>query len=389
MNALVRMLWRVCAAVLLAEAAAADVVKPALVEISVHREGHVEVALRVSIEALLTGINGRYRNTRDAPNAAAYDALRVLDAAALRAEYQPWAPQLERSIALLFDGRRVPLTVTATDIPAAGYTKVPRISLIRLRGKAPKFASELTWYYPLRFGDNVVRVRQIDAARQQWHWSRHQWIRADRPSEPFSLSAVYAQRPWHEVVRNYVVTGFEHIVPMGVDHILFILGIYLFSARLRPLLWQITMFTAAHTVTLGLSMAGYVELPARLVEPLIALSIAYVGFENVWAARRAQWDGAVRYRFRLPLVFAVGLLHGLGFADALRDFGMPANDFLSALIAFNVGVEIGQLAVVSAAFLLTGLWLRARAAYRRVIVIPGSLAIGLAGVLWVFDRIEF
>ena len=102
-----------------------------------------------------------------------------------------------------------------------------------------------------------------------------------------------------------------------------------------------------------------------------------------------MWDGTVRYRFRLPLVFAFGLLHGLGFADALRDFGMPANDFLSALIAFNVGVEIGQLAVVSAAFLLTGLWLRARAAYRRVIVIPGSLAIGLAGVLWVFDRIEF
>ena len=183
------MVWWVCAAVLFGEMAAADVVKPALVEISVYREGRVEVALRVSIEALLTGINGRYRNTQDAPNAAAYDALRVLDAAALRARYQPWAPQLERSIALFFDGQRVPLTVIATDIPAAGYTKVPRISLIRLQGKAPKFAGELTWYYPLRFGDNVVRVRQVNEARRQWHWSRHQWIRADRPSEPFSLSA--------------------------------------------------------------------------------------------------------------------------------------------------------------------------------------------------------
>ena len=383
------MVWWVCAAVLFGEMAAADVVKPALVEISVYREGRVEVALRVSIEALLTGINGRYRNTQDAPNAAAYDALRVLDAAALRARYRPWAPQLERSIALFFDGQRVPLTVIATDIPAAGYTKVPRISLIRLQGKAPKFAGEVTWYYPLRFGDNVVRVRQVNEARRQWHWSRHQWIRADRPSEPFSLSAVYAQRPWHEVARNYVVTGFEHIVPMGLDHILFILGIYLFSARWRPLLWQITMFTVAHTVTLGLSVAGYVELPARVVEPLIAASIAYVGFENVWAARRAEWAGAGRYRLRLPLVFVFGLLHGLGFADALRDFGMPANDFLSALIAFNVGVEFGQLAVVAAAFLLTGFWLRTPAVYRRVIVIPGSLAIGVTGVLWVFDRIEF
>jgi len=191
------------------------------------------------------------------------------------------------------------------------------------------------------------------------------------------------------VVLSYVAAGFVHIVPMGLDHILFVLGIYLFSARWRPLWRQIMMFTVAHTVTLGLSMAGYIALPARIVEPLIALSIAYVGFENVWAARRAEWDHAGMHRHRLPLVFGFGLLHGLGFSAALRDFGMPADDFLSALVAFNVGVELGQLVVVLAALLLVGLWFRAHAWYRRAVVIPGSLAIAVTGVLWMFDRIAF
>ena len=388
-NVLTRMVGLLLGSVVLMASAGADVVKPALVEISVHHTGRVEVVLRVSVEALLTGINGRYRNTADAPNAEAYDALRVLDAVALEARFRPFAPRLAGDVALFFDGRRTPLTVVAVDIPAAGYTKAPRISVIRLRGEAPRFADELTWYYPLRFGDNVVRVRQVNEAQQQWHWSRHQWIRADRPSEPFSLSAVYAQKPWREVVLSYVAAGFEHIVPMGLDHILFVLGIYLFSTRWRPLWRQIMMFTVAHTVTLGLSMAGYIALPARIVEPLIALSIAYVGFENAWAARRAGWDHGGMHRRRLPLVFGFGLLHGLGFSAALRDFGMPADDFLSALVAFNVGVELGQLAVVLAAFLLVGFWFRARAWYRQAVVVPGSLAIAATGVLWMFDRIAF
>lgn len=366
----------------------ADVVKPALVEISVHRDGAVSIELRASIEALVTGIDGRWKNTQDAPQAEAYDALRVLDPEALRPHLEAFLPTLLAGIELRFDGQRVDLTMAAADIPPAGYTKVPRISLIQLQGRAPKFADQLTWYYPLHFGDNAVRVRQVDEAKQEWHWSQHQWIRKDQPSDPFSLKEIYAKRAWHEVMTSYVVIGFEHIIPLGLDHILFILGIFLLSARLRPLLLQVTMFTIAHTLTLGLSMAGYVELPARIVEPLIALSIAYIGLENIYATRSSH-HGSTLSHLRLPLVFAFGLLHGLGFAGALREFGMPSTDFLGALIAFNVGVELGQLAIILLAFLTVGLWFRDRGWYRNLIIVPGSALIGGMGLFWSVERIQW
>ena len=373
----------------IAPPALADVVKPALVEISVHRDGRIDIELRASIEALITGIDGRWRNTQDAPQAEAYDALRVLEPDALRARFTSFQTTLLDGIALKFDNRAVELHIGPVDIPPAGYTQVPRISLIRLHGLAPAFADSLTWYYPSHFGDNAVRVRQVNEADRQWHWSQHQWIRADRPSEPFSLQEIYAQRAWHEVVLSYLVIGFEHIIPMGLDHILFILGIFLLSVRLRPLLLQVTMFTLAHTLTLGLSMAGHAALPASIVEPLIALSIAYIGLENLYAARKGA-HGNDLSRFRLPLVFGFGLLHGLGFADALRAFGMPSNDFLTALIAFNVGVELGQLAVILLAFLMVGLWFRRHNdAYRNLVITPGSLLIGLTGLYWTFERIQW
>ena len=174
--------------------------------------------------------------------------------------------------------------------------------------------------------------------------------------------------------------GFDHIIPKGADHILFVVGLFLFSTRMRPLLWQITMFTIAHSITLAMAMNGIIELPARVVEPLIALSIAYVGIENVW--HRSL------HKSRLVLVFAFGLLHGLGFASMLADFGMPDDAFFTALISFNLGVEGGQLAVVALAFLAVGLWFGKKPYYRQRIVVPGSLLIAAVGLYWTWERLS-
>ena len=149
---------------------------------------------------------------------------------------------------------------------------------------------------------------------------------------------------------------------------------------MRPLLWQVTMFTLAHTLTLGMSMAGLIELPARIVEPLIALSIAYVGYENIVTKElRPQ---------RLALIFAFGLLHGMGFASVLADFGMPENAFFTALISFNIGVELGQLAVIALAFLFVGAWFGSKPFYRNAVIIPGSAAITVIGLYWTFERLQ-
>lgn len=357
----------------------ADIVKPALVEISVNTNGSYRVEVRASIEALLTGINARYKNTRDAPTAGAYDELRVLQAADLMIAFEPFKTIFTHEIMLAFDNQPAPLTITRMDIPEPGYPKVPRISVITLEGKVDRSVETVTWYYPVRFGDNAVRVRQVDDINEKWHWSEWQWLRKDRPSEPFSLTAVFSRQPVSAVIITYLAAGFEHILPKGLDHILFILGIFLLSTHLRPLLWQVTMFTVAHTITLGLSMNGIISLPANIVEPLIALSIAWIGFENVFAK--------TLHTSRLFLVFGFGLLHGMGFASILADFGMPDDAFITALISFNVGVELGQLAVISLAFLAVGLWFSRKPWYRKVIVIPGSTAIALIGLYWTWDRI--
>ncbi|MGV6826684.1 MAG: HupE/UreJ family protein [bacterium] len=359
----------------------ADVVRPALVEISTHTDGRVNIEVRASIEALLTGINAKYKNTQDSPFAEAYDELRVLDEHALAREWEPFKRTFSELVELRTTDAVVDLQITHTEIPEAGYTKVPRISVITLQGNLPRSSTAITWYYPAKFGDNAVRVRQVDKANDRWHWSDWQWIRDDSSSEPFSLIEVFTQQPWHQVVATYIEAGFLHIIPLGLDHILFILGLYLLSQKFKPLLWQVTMFTIAHTITLGMAMKGIVELPANIVEPLIALSIAYVGIENIVAHQL--------HKSRLLLVFAFGLLHGLGFASVLQEFGMPENAFATALISFNVGVEIGQLAILLMAFLAVGLWFRNKPWYRQVVIIPGSLAIAATGLYWTWDRVVF
>ena len=367
-------------AILFNEAVLADVVKPALVEINVDTDRSLIIEVRASIEALLTGINAQYKNTQDAPNAVEYDEYRKMPPAELMQVFTTFRHQFLQSIEVTAAGESVNLDVVSVDIPPAGYTKVPRISIISITGRLPQSAETLQWYYPAKFGDNAVRVRQVDAKNEQWHWSQWQWLRDDKASEPFSLTEIVARQSTLEVITSYIEIGFEHIVPKGLDHILFILGLFLLSTHWRPLLLQVTMFTVAHTITLGLAMNNIVELPANIVEPLIALSIAYVGIENLLAKEL--------HKSRLLLVFLFGLLHGLGFASVLTDFGMPKNDFATALISFNVGVELGQIAVISIAFILLGFWFKNKDKYRKFIVIPGSTFVSIIGIYWFLERLE-
>ena len=367
----------------------ADVVKPALIEINVDSTGKVDIEIRASIEALLTGINSQYKNTKDAPNANEYDALRVLQSHELAVYFDPFKNKFLQSISLTDQSNKtIRLQVTSIKIPEPGYIKVPRISTINLSSMIDLHTQSLQWYYPLAFGDNAVRLRQINEANQQWHWSEWQWLKKDKSSKPFSLTEIVARQPIHKVIINYIILGFEHIIPKGTDHILFILALFFFSTRFKLLLWQITMFTIAHTITLGFSMNGLISLPTHIVEPLIAVSIAYAGLENIFSNDQNTISKS-HIIWRLILVFSFGLLHGLGFASVLSDFGMPDDAFITALISFNIGVEFGQLAIIASAFLILSLWFRHKPWYRQLMTIPISLMITITGIIWAIDRLQF
>lgn len=184
-----------------------------------------------------------------------------------------------------------------------------------------------------------------------------------------------------DVAFLYLVLGYKHILPLGLDHILFVLSLFLLNPKLKPVVMQATAFTVAHTVTLGLAMYHIINPPAIIVEPLIALSIMYVALENIFSPRLKK--------SRIGIVFLFGLVHGVGFANALGELGLPQNAYFSSLIMFNVGVELGQLTVILAAFFLIGKWFGQKPYYRKRIVIPLSVAISVIAAYWTIQRIFF
>jgi hypothetical protein len=205
------------------------------------------------------------------------------------------------------------------------------------------------------------------------------WLEGDEESRPVALTHVEPPPSGADVALTYFALGFTHILPGGPDHVLFVLGIFLLSRRLRPMLWQVTAFTVAHSITLGLTLYGVIALPSSVIEPLIAASIVYVAVENLVTSHLRPW--------RLGLVFGFGLLHGMGFAGVLRELGLPRSEFVTGLVSFNAGVEAGQLAVLLLAFLAVGSWAGHREGYRRFVVVPGSAAIALVGLFWTMQRL--
>ena len=159
---------------------------------------------------------------------------------------------------------------------------------------------------------------------------------------------------------------------------LFVLGLFLLSRSWRPVITQVTAFTLAHSLTLALAAAGLVHVPESIVEPIIALSIAFLALENLFWPRYTRW--------RLLVVFVFGAVHGLGFASGLAEKPIPTGSFLAALTGFNLGVEGAQLTVIAFAFALTW-WLRDEQAYRRWVVIPASAAIAATGIYWAVVRL--
>ncbi|HRH38124.1 MAG TPA: HupE/UreJ family protein [Flavobacteriales bacterium] len=179
----------------------------------------------------------------------------------------------------------------------------------------------------------------------------------------------------------FLKQGYLHILPLGFDHILFVLSLYLLSPKWKTILWQATAFTVAHSITLGLAMYGVLAPPPAIVEPLIAISIMAVALENILSQRLST--------SRISVVFLFGLIHGMGFAGALADLGLPRKHFLTTLLTFNLGVELGQISVILLAFLLIGLWFQRKPYYHTRVVIPLSVAILLIAGYWTVERIFF
>lgn len=199
------------------------------------------------------------------------------------------------------------------------------------------------------------------------------------PAFSHNINYALEKAPAHKVVSFYFQLGFKHIIPLGFDHILFVIGLCLLSTKIKVIFWQATAFTVAHSITLALSMKNIIVAPSAVVEPIIALSILFVAIENLLFTELKPW--------RIVIVFLFGLIHGLGFASALNEIGLPPNQFFTSILSFNLGVEIGQIAIIIAMFVLLIIPLRNKLFYRKWIVYPLSILIAIVAAYWTFQRI--
>ncbi len=358
--------------------ATAHEVRPAIVELNITQEGWIEARFTLNLEAAMAGIGAGNPETAESQNAPEYDRLRTLSPKLLQAEFNKIAAGFLVQLRLAVDETAIPLKLDDVEVPAVGDVEIPRITTLSLSGIIATKAENLTFGWAQELGDLVVRVRGAPTANSESKVVFAAMLRNGKISDPIPMEGLQPMSGG-QIFGEYIFIGFDHILPKGLDHILFVVGLFLLSARFSSLAWQISSFTLAHTITLGLAMAGYISVSPAIVEPLIAASIVYVGVENLMTSKLHRW--------RPVVVFGFGLLHGLGFAGVLSDIGLQPGNFLAGLIGFNLGVEVGQLTVIAICFLAVGWWFREKSWYRSRITNPLSLMISIIATWWFIERV--
>lgn len=359
--------------------AAAHEVRPAIADFRV-TENRLVLEIRLNLEALLAEIYlaevdpAAMVDTDEAQQADVYTRLRSQTGQALAGELAADWDRVAGKITILADNARLTLNLTEVLVPDDTPDDLARDSKVFASTALPRGTKSLQIGWARAFGPLVLRQ---DASVTDPYTG---YLQNGEISPPIQLAGGDAQSALG-VFWSYGKIGFVHIVPKGVDHILFVLGLFLLSLQLRPLLMQVTAFTLAHTVTLALGMLGIVTISPAIVEPLIALSIVYVAVENIVIGKLSPW--------RPFVVFGFGLLHGLGFAAVLGEIGLNPAQFVTGLIGFNLGVEVGQLFIIAVAFALIGYWFRHKPWYRSRITNPASAIIALVALYWTVERVFF
>jgi hypothetical protein len=244
--------------------------------------------------------------------------------------------------------------------------------VVRLRAAVPPGATALRARTGLIFGTYALIVRR------ERRPETIAWLLGAEESAPIDFDDA-RREPLTPIVLNGLRLGFMHLVPSGLDHVLFILGLFLLTPRLRGLVVQVSVFTLAHSATLAATALGMISPPGAIVEPLIALSIVFIAVENIIRSTVSRW--------RLWLIFCFGLLHGTGFAGALTALDLTRPHLLTTIVTFNVGVELAQIAVLAAAAVVVRASAIAPEPYRRFVIRPASLAIAAMGVIWLLERV--
>lgn len=354
-------------------------IKPAIVDLII-AGGQASIDFKINAEQILSGVDAsQYQDTNDAPQAELYDQYREKNEEELKQDIQEnW--NLFQDQITISGLEESSLNLVDLMIDQDVNPEYPRDT--NLKTEIPLNQNQFTIQFATELGPVVIRQFE-DINKKNMIFSTYL-----QPGEISAELSPVSEATMSQTIIEYIILGMEHIVPKGLDHILFIFGVFFFAVKLKPLLWQVTMFTLAHSLTLILASLKLVFIPASIIEPLIALSIGYVAFENIFQKRLQDKFRTRSNTLRYAVIFLFGLIHGLGFAFVLEDIGLPTGQLILSLLSFNIGVEIAQIGLVVLAYIVM-IWPSKQLWYRTAIQIPCSLVIGLIGIYWFFERVFF
>ncbi len=331
------------------------------------------LSLRINLESIIAGIDPKHTNSKDSEKSNIYDNLRKLDPEQLLREFENKFNNIENFIFLETKKNKFNPVINLIDIPQVENLELIRDTVIKINFNNIE-SSEFKFFWNKNFGPIILRVNS-----QEFGELHTEIIKNKNYSSIIKIEK--NKNNFFKNFYNYLILGYEHILPKGLDHILFVLALFLLSSNIKTLILQISLFTIAHTITLFLGVFNIIKISSYIVEPIIALSIAYVGIENLFNNNLSK--------SRTIIIFIFGLLHGLGFAGVLSDIGLVKELFVSSLISFNIGVELGQISTIVLAYLIVKLPFSKMDWYSTRITKPISLLISIIGIFWFFERIFF
>ena len=333
----------------------------------------VQIKFITNLEAYVTGVDfSMLDNTKDHNNQEYYKKLRALGETELSSLFlNKWAEFTSLFTLTTEDGKKLDrFSFSFIEIEEIDNLDIPRLSTIHFFVETSGERS-ITFRASKKLGDIILRQEGVENGVNQY-------LISGEKSAIISDEKIVVRTKAY-VFFDYVLAGFYHILPKGIDHILFVMGLLFLTPKITPLVMQISVFTLAHTITLAMSSLKLVSIAAGVVEPLIALSIVYIAYENIFRPQLTK--------YRMITIFLFGLLHGLGFASVLKTFGLPDENLILALFGFNIGVELGQITIVLLGFIILANLFKGISLYRVYVTLPGSFIIGIFGLWWMLERI--
>jgi hydrogenase/urease accessory protein HupE len=351
--------------------------RPAIGNLNIYEKDNIisaSLSIQLNLEAIIAGIDTKHSNTEESEKSEEYQDLREMSPTILLSKFNSKIKNFDSKINLISHNSNLDLTLINVVIPEVGNTGIIRDTIVNFNIKNVE-EEEFQFSWDKNLGSIILRINSVHNKPLYT-----ELIEDGKESKWFSIKNK-TKVGLFQNIKEYTLLGFKHIIPKGLDHILFVLALFLLSPKLRPLVLQVSIFTLAHTITLFLGTLKIIAIPAIIVEPIIALSICFIAIENLFTEN-------IR-RTRPYIIFIFGLLHGLGFAGVLNEIGISTNLFVVNLISFNVGVELGQISVLIFSYVLIALSFQKKSWYRNRVTKPISIIVASIGFYWFIQRLFF